>query len=294
MTEQISPDGFYRWDGSRRLPTGKVPSGTPFPAAVTTKAGAIAASRTTVRARMAAAAGADASATVVENGSQRAGNSYVARDPRPGPEVPTSKKKMAVEALELKKHFGKQKVLDGVTFGIPEGEITMIMGPSGTGKSVFLRHVVGLMFPDAGDIKVDGHSVPNLSTEELLELRHIAALNNVIPHNSATTLLGSLNTENEGSVLCGPNSQSSTRAAGSAVFTCKTDPLQSQAILGYGTPPPALFSGASATGSAPVQPGMAIAAAMPDASIGRDGLFLAVVIAVAGAIGAGYRRLRHS
>jgi phospholipid/cholesterol/gamma-HCH transport system ATP-binding protein len=88
-----------------------------------------------------------------------------------GPNVPTSRKKMAIEAFDLKKYFGKQKVLDGVTFGIPEGEITMIMGPSGTGKSVFLRHVVGLMFPDSGDIKVDGHSVPHLSNDELLELR---------------------------------------------------------------------------------------------------------------------------
>ena len=88
-----------------------------------------------------------------------------------GPDVPTAKKKMIIEAFDLKKYFGKQKVLDGVTFGIPEGEITMIMGPSGTGKSVFLRHVVGLMFPDSGDIKVDGHSVPHLTNDELLELR---------------------------------------------------------------------------------------------------------------------------
>src|ERR1700736_1588560 len=86
-------------------------------------------------------------------------------------DIATSDKKMMIEAKDLKKHFGKQKVLDGVTFGIPEGEITMIMGPSGTGKSVFLRHVVGLMFPDDGDVLVDGKSVPNLSTEALLELR---------------------------------------------------------------------------------------------------------------------------
>jgi phospholipid/cholesterol/gamma-HCH transport system ATP-binding protein len=94
-----------------------------------------------------------------------------------GPNVPTAKKKMAIEAFDLKKYFGKQKVLDGVTLRIPEGEITMIMGPSGTGKSVFLRHVVGLMFPDSGDIKVDGHSVPHLSNDELLELRqHVGML----------------------------------------------------------------------------------------------------------------------
>jgi phospholipid/cholesterol/gamma-HCH transport system ATP-binding protein len=87
------------------------------------------------------------------------------------PNLPTAKKKMAIEATGLKKYFGKQKVLDGVDIRIPEQEITMIMGPSGTGKSVFLRHVVGLMFPDAGDIVVDGQSVPHLSTEGLLALR---------------------------------------------------------------------------------------------------------------------------
>ena len=84
---------------------------------------------------------------------------------------PTSEKRMMIEARNLKKHFGRQRVLDGVTFGIPEGEITMIMGPSGTGKSVFLRHVVGLMFPDDGEIVVDGKSVPDLDHEALLALR---------------------------------------------------------------------------------------------------------------------------
>jgi phospholipid/cholesterol/gamma-HCH transport system ATP-binding protein len=86
-------------------------------------------------------------------------------------DIPTSDKKMMIQATDLKKHFGRQKVLDGVTFGVPEGEITMIMGPSGTGKSVFLRHVVGLMFPDSGEIKVDGKSVPHLNNEDLLALR---------------------------------------------------------------------------------------------------------------------------
>jgi phospholipid/cholesterol/gamma-HCH transport system ATP-binding protein len=86
-------------------------------------------------------------------------------------DIPTSDKNMMIVATDLKKYFGKQRVLDGVTFGIPEGEITMIMGPSGTGKSVFLRHVVGLMFPDSGEIIVDGKSVPHLNNEELLALR---------------------------------------------------------------------------------------------------------------------------
>ena len=99
--------------------------------------------------------------------SVRKGSGYQPRNV----DTPTRDKKMAIEAKELKKHFGKQRVLDGVTFGIPEGEITMIMGPSGTGKSVFLRHVVGLMFPDAGDIWVHGKHVPTLDNESLLDLR---------------------------------------------------------------------------------------------------------------------------
>jgi phospholipid/cholesterol/gamma-HCH transport system ATP-binding protein len=69
------------------------------------------------------------------------------------------------------KAFGGHKVLDGVSCRIPEGEITVIMGPSGTGKSVLLRHFVGLLMPDAGDVKVEGKSVPRLNEEELLELR---------------------------------------------------------------------------------------------------------------------------
>jgi virulence factor Mce-like protein len=120
----------------------------------------------------------------------------------------------------------------------------------------------------------------------------LSALSTVIPKNSATTLLGSLNTENEGSVLCGPNSQNSTRPAASAAFTCKTDPVQSQALAGYGTPPPPLFSGVSGQGTTSVQPGVAAAAMLPNTATGRDGLVLALVLAIAAAIGLGYRRAR--
>src|ERR1700682_2672752 len=152
MTEQLSPDGFYRWDGSQWVPSGKVP--TAAPTGIRTIAGAAPAMEVGLPAAQPLATG--------------YGPSH--QSPH-GVAGQTAKKKMAIEAFGLKKHFGKQKVLDGVDMGIPESEVTMIMGPSGTGKSVFLRHVVGLMFPDAGDIKVAGHSVPSLSSEGLLELR---------------------------------------------------------------------------------------------------------------------------
>src|SRR5437899_10401728 len=76
-----------------------------------------------------------------------------------------------IRCLAVKKAFGGHQVLNGVDCDIPEGEISVIMGPSGTGKSVLLRHFVGLLMPDAGDVVVDGRHVPRLGEEELLELR---------------------------------------------------------------------------------------------------------------------------
>jgi phospholipid/cholesterol/gamma-HCH transport system ATP-binding protein len=76
-----------------------------------------------------------------------------------------------IECKDVVKAFAGHTVLDGVTCSIPRGEITVIMGPSGTGKSVLLRHIVGLLLPDSGDVVVDGKSVPRLGEDELLELR---------------------------------------------------------------------------------------------------------------------------
>jgi len=78
---------------------------------------------------------------------------------------------VVIECREVVKAFSGHTVLDGVTASIPRGEITVIMGPSGTGKSVLLRHIVGLLLPDSGDVLVEGKSVPNLNEDELLELR---------------------------------------------------------------------------------------------------------------------------
>ena len=55
--------------------------------------------------------------------------------------------------------------------GLPEGKISMILGPSGTGKSVCIKHMVGLLYPDEGDILVHGESVPNMPDDELFEMR---------------------------------------------------------------------------------------------------------------------------
>ena len=76
-----------------------------------------------------------------------------------------------IELLGVKKRFGEQVVLDGVNFTVREGETLALMGPSGTGKSVLLKHINGLIHPDAGRVVVDGLEVPTLRRKELAELR---------------------------------------------------------------------------------------------------------------------------
>ena len=83
----------------------------------------------------------------------------------------TWNKEAVIELQNVHKAFGAFKVLDGVTCRIPKGEITVLMGPSGTGKSVTLRHIVGLLPPDRGDVYVADRDVPMLNEDELLELR---------------------------------------------------------------------------------------------------------------------------
>jgi phospholipid/cholesterol/gamma-HCH transport system ATP-binding protein len=77
----------------------------------------------------------------------------------------------AVEFVDVHKAFGRNKILRGLNMGIPEGKISMILGPSGTGKSVCIKHMVGLLYPDEGDILVHGESVPNMHDDELFEMR---------------------------------------------------------------------------------------------------------------------------
>ena len=77
----------------------------------------------------------------------------------------------AVEFIGVHKAFGRNKILRGLNMGLPEGKISMILGPSGTGKSVCIKHMVGLLYPDEGDIVVHGESVPNMRDEELFDMR---------------------------------------------------------------------------------------------------------------------------
>jgi phospholipid/cholesterol/gamma-HCH transport system ATP-binding protein len=76
-----------------------------------------------------------------------------------------------IRFTDVHKSFGAQKVLDGLTFDVTRGRTLAIMGPSGTGKSVVLRHVIGLIAPDSGQVEVEGQSVTGLRRKELAALR---------------------------------------------------------------------------------------------------------------------------
>ncbi len=71
----------------------------------------------------------------------------------------------------LKRRLGRKQVLDGLDLDIQDGETLVVMGPSGTGKSVLLKHIIGLMKPDAGTIEVDGENIVPLKEAQLNRVR---------------------------------------------------------------------------------------------------------------------------
>ena len=77
---------------------------------------------------------------------------------------------MAIEYRDVYKAFDVP-VLTGVDLTVASGETLSIVGPSGTGKSVLIKHIVGLLYPDAGDVLVHGESVPNMTDDELFDMR---------------------------------------------------------------------------------------------------------------------------
>ncbi len=77
-----------------------------------------------------------------------------------------------IELKHVSKRFGDLIVLDGVNFDVRQGETVALLGPSGTGKSVLLKHINGLIHPDSGEVWVDGLFVPALKRKELAKLRN--------------------------------------------------------------------------------------------------------------------------
>jgi phospholipid/cholesterol/gamma-HCH transport system ATP-binding protein len=76
-----------------------------------------------------------------------------------------------IEFTGVWKSFGSEAVLSGVDLTVREGETLVLLGPSGTGKSVLLKHAIGLLRPDRGDVRVDGVSISSAGREEMRRVR---------------------------------------------------------------------------------------------------------------------------
>ncbi len=76
-----------------------------------------------------------------------------------------------IEVNDLHKNLGGQEVLKGISFQVASGEILVLLGSSGTGKTVLLKHLIGLMKPDSGHVIIDGMDVSQLNEDQLLQVR---------------------------------------------------------------------------------------------------------------------------
>src|SRR3954466_3591280 len=77
----------------------------------------------------------------------------------------------AIELESVVKEFGSERILDEVDLAVPAGAITVLLGPSGAGKTVTIRHILGLIDPDKGSIRVLGQDLDEISEEQLYALR---------------------------------------------------------------------------------------------------------------------------
>jgi len=78
-----------------------------------------------------------------------------------------------VRTESITKSFGRQNIWQNVTLTLPPGEISLMVGPSGTGKSVFLKSLIGLLKPEKGNIYIDGTDITTCSNKELYEIRKL-------------------------------------------------------------------------------------------------------------------------
>lgn len=78
---------------------------------------------------------------------------------------------MSIQLTNVHKAFGSKQILRGLDLDVQEGETVALVGFSGAGKSVTLKHIAGLLMPDQGTVVVDGHDVPTMARDELYKLR---------------------------------------------------------------------------------------------------------------------------
>lgn len=94
-----------------------------------------------------------------------------ASSPSAAPTAPDSTAPPFIELRGLYKRFGKQEILSGIDLTLRHGETLCIIGPSGEGKTVTMKHIIGLIRPDKGDVYVDGMHVNKLKEREMAPIR---------------------------------------------------------------------------------------------------------------------------
>src|ERR1039458_745182 len=78
---------------------------------------------------------------------------------------------IGIQVEGLTKSFGAQRIFEDVTMDVPPGEVSVLLGPSGTGKSVFLKCLIGLLRPERGAITVDDPDIAECSAKQLYDIR---------------------------------------------------------------------------------------------------------------------------
>lgn len=81
-----------------------------------------------------------------------------------------------IQFKNIVKSFGPKRVLDDVSFDVPTGEVFFIIGASGVGKSVLIKHLVGLLYPDSGEIWLDGEDISKFDEERMGPIRKKCAM----------------------------------------------------------------------------------------------------------------------
>src|SRR3989440_6179281 len=85
--------------------------------------------------------------------------------------MPDDNGEATISLREVTKSFGSHTVLEDISFDVPKGRITAILGPSGTGKSVLLKNIIGLLRPEKGEIWVEGEQIVGMSEKDLYRVR---------------------------------------------------------------------------------------------------------------------------
>ena len=103
--------------------------------------------------------------------SERPPQSLPADNPQPTTPTPPKIANPIIELRHIHKRFGRLVVLDDVSLQIENGSSLVVIGASGTGKSVLLKHIVGLLRPDSGEVLFEGNRIDNLSERKLMDYR---------------------------------------------------------------------------------------------------------------------------